>query len=139
MSPTDQATSISNDDLFLFHGMLLVAHPEGEISQSGLATLEGFFNTLPEFRGKDFDELLRQACKLQAKHGSLAESVKALEEIESSAVRVKLFVLAVDLAMSAGPLDSGREQLLEGLTEALQIDEETAVKVVAVLNLKYRQ
>lgn len=138
MSGSAASTGYSNEDLLLFHGMMLVAHPSGVINENGLATFERFFNTLPEFRDKDFDELLRSASALQAQHPSLADSAAALSSLEDSATRTKLFVLAVDLAMSSGAESAQTDALLESLAEVLRIDEETAVRVVAVLSLKYR-
>lgn len=139
MSSSATSTQFSKEDLLLFHGMMLVAHPTGVVDESGLTTLERFCNTLPEFRDRDFDELLRSASALQAEHPSLADSAKELTSLVDSAVRVKLFVLAVDLAMSSGTGTEATAAVLESLIELLKIDEETAVQVVAVLNLKYRR
>jgi len=127
------------DDVLLLHGMMLMASADGTIECKEIATLESFFNTLPEFDGKDFDELMLQARKLCARYDSLQESVKALADIKSPAVRRKLFVLAVDLAMSSGEVEEAEDELLETMVRVLAIDEATVAKVLEVMNIKYAQ
>ena len=136
-TPTSSASPASDDQVLLFHGLMLIANPDGVVARDGLMALEAFFNTLPEFKGKDFDELLRLAVKVQARHPALKESVKEVAGLKDQASKLKLFVLAVDLAMSTGPLGKSAEELLETLAVTLGVDEETAVKIVTVMNLKY--
>lgn len=132
-APAKKAT----DDVLLLHGMLLMAGADGAVEQGEIATVEAFFNTLPEFDGKNFGELLNQANKIVAKHGNLRESIKALGEIESPAVKKKLFVLAADIAMSSGDIDESEDKMLETMQRLLGIDDALATKVVEVLQIKY--
>jgi uncharacterized tellurite resistance protein B-like protein len=132
-APAKKAT----DDVLLLHGMLLMAGADGAVEQGEIATVEAFFNTLPEFDGKDFGELLNQANKIVAKHGNLRESIKALAEIESPAVKKKLFVLAADIAMSSGDIDESEDKMLETMQRLLGVDDALATKVVEVLQIKY--
>ena len=104
-----------------------------------MATLEAFFNTLPEFDGKDFNELLAQANKVVARYGNLKESIKGLSEIQSEAVRKKCFVLAADIALSSGDVDEAEDRMLEAMQRILGIDDATAQKVLEVLTMKYAQ
>jgi uncharacterized tellurite resistance protein B-like protein len=134
-APTKKAT----DDVLLLHGMLLMAGADGSIEGSEIATVEAFFNTLPEFKGKQFQELLAQANKVVAKHGNLRESIKALGDISSPAVKKKLFVLAADIAMSSGDIDEAEDKMLETMQRLLGVDDATAQKVLEVLQLKYVQ
>jgi uncharacterized tellurite resistance protein B-like protein len=132
-TPAKKAT----DDVLLLHGMLLMTSADGVLEQSEISTVEAFFNTLPEFDGKDFNELLAEANKVVARFGNLKESVKGVAEIQSEAVRKKLFVLAADIAMSSGDVDESEDQMLEAFQRLLNIDDALATKIIEVLSIKY--
>src|SRR5262245_45526420 len=87
-APQKQAT----DDVLLLHGMLLMAGAEGFIDHAEIETVEAYFATLPEFKGKQFQDIYQQACKLVARYPNLKESVRALGDIKSPAVKKKLYV-----------------------------------------------
>ena len=127
------------DDVLLFHAMILMCAADGAIEDSEKATVAAFFTTLPEFRGKEFEKMLAASNRLFQKYGNARESVKALSEITSPAVRKKCFVLAADIAMSSGDIDDNEEQLLEAMQRVLAVDEPTAQKVIEVLAMKYMQ
>ena len=127
----------ATDDVLLLHGMMLMCSADGVLDASEMCTLEAFFNTLPEFDGKEFDDLLEQANKVVARFGSLQESVKAVAEIQSEAVRKKLYVLAADLAMSSGDVDESEDRMLEAFQRLLGVDDAMATKIIEVLTLKY--
>ncbi len=132
-TPAKKAT----DDVLLLHGMLLMTSADGVLEQAEIATVEAFFNTLPEFDGKDFNELLAEANKVVAKYGNLKESVKGVAEIQSEAVRKKLYVLAADIAMSSGDVDESEDQMLESFQRLLGLDDALCTKIIEVLSLKY--
>jgi uncharacterized tellurite resistance protein B-like protein len=132
-APAKKAT----DDVLLLHGMLLMAGADGSIEQAELSTVQAFYDTLPEFQGKKFDDLLAQANRIVAKHGGLKDSIKALGEIESPAVRRKCFVLAADIAMASGDIDDAEDKLLEAMQRLLGIDDAFAARVIEVLQTKY--
>ena len=117
--------------------MLLMAGADGSIDQAELSTVQSFYDTLPEFKDKKFDELLSQANRIVAKHGGLKDSIKALGEIESPAVKKKCFVLAADIAMASGDIDEAEDKLLETMQRLLGIDDDFAHKVIDVLQTKY--
>jgi tellurite resistance protein len=127
----------ASDDVLLLHSMMLMSSADGFLEGSEVATLEGFINTLPEFRDADFDAQMTAARKLAAKYKSPKEAVQALGEISSPAVKTKAFVLAADIAMSSGDIDEAEEELLEAMQRVLGIDDALANKVVEVLALKY--
>ena len=129
----------AGDDVLLLHGMMLMAGADGVIEGAEITTLQGFWNTLPEFQGKDFDAVLADANKVVARYGNLKESIQALGEIESEAVKQKLFVLAADLAMSSGDVDENEDELLETMQRLLGVDDSQATKILEVLALKYAQ
>lgn len=127
----------ASDDVLLLHGMLLMAGADGTIEQSELSTVQAFFDTLPEFKDKSFDELLSQANRVVAKHGGLKQSINALGEIQSPAIKKKCFVLAADIAMASGDIDEAEDKLMEAMQRLLGIDDAFASKVIEVLQTKY--
>lgn len=132
-----QPAKKASDDVLLLHSMMLMSSADGYLEGAEVATLEGFINTLPEFRDADFDQQMTQARKLASKYKSTKEAVQALSEISSPAVKMKAFVLAADIAMSSGDIDEAEEELLEAMQRVLGVDDATAQKVVEVLALKY--
>ena len=132
-----QPAKKATDDVLLLHAMMLMSSVDGIMEGSEIATLEGFINTLPEFRDADFDKQMAEARKLRAKFSSAQEAVKALGDISSPAVKKKAFILAADIAMSSGDVDEAEEELLEAMQRILGIDDDLAQKSIEVLALKY--
>lgn len=130
-------TKKASDDVLLLHGMLLMAGADGSIEQAELSMVQGFFDTLPELKDKSFDELLTQANRIVGKHGGLKESIAALGDIESPAIKMKCFVLAADIAMASGDVAEAEDKLLEAMQRLFGIDDAFAAKVIEVLQVKY--
>lgn len=126
-----------SDDYLLFHALICMAAADGALEDSEVATVEAYYLSLPEFRGKDFRRLLDASNKLIEKHGGVAESVAALADIESEKVRTKAFALAVDLALCSGDLDETEDHMLDEMQNILGVDDELATKIVEVLAIKY--
>lgn len=133
VTPQKSAT----DDVLLLHGMLLMAGAEGFIDQAEIESVEAYFATLPEFKGKQFGDLYQEAVKLLNRYPNKKESVKALGEIKSPQVKKKLYVIAADLAMSSGDVDEAEDELLDTMMRLLDIDEGFAQKALEVLAVKY--
>jgi tellurite resistance protein len=131
--PAKKAT----DDVLLLHAMMLMSSADGALEGSEIATLEGFINTLPEFKEADFDQQMAEAKKLRNKFRDVQDAVKALGEIQSEAIRKKAYILAADIAMSSGDVDEAEEELLDAMQRVLNIDDALATKVLEVLALKY--
>jgi len=127
------------DDALLLHGMMCMAGADGGFDEAETETLRGFFFSLPEFEGKDFDDVLAAAHKILAKYKSVPESVKALGDLSSQTLKNKMFVLAADIAMSSGDVDESEDEMLESMQRVLNIDDSTAGKVLEVLSMKYAQ
>jgi tellurite resistance protein len=125
------------DDVLLLHSMMLMANVDGVVEGEECATLEAFVNTLPEFKDADFDEQMEQAQRLAAKFKDAKDSVRALADISSDAVRKKAFVLACDIALSSGDIDEAEEELLQAMQRILGIDDGMARNIIGVLALKY--
>ena len=134
-----QPAKKASDDVLLLHSMLLMAGADGVLEGAECATLEAFVNTLPEFKDADFDEQMTQAKKLVSKFKDVKESVRALSDISSEAIRKKAFVLACDIALSSGDIDEQEEELLSAMQRILGIDDVLANNIVSVLALKYAQ
>jgi hypothetical protein len=125
------------DDVLLLHTMLLMAGADGTIEDAEIETVEGFWATLPEFHGKDFGETLNLAKRLVSRYPNLRESVKALTEFSSDAIRRKAYVLAADIALSSGDVDELEDELLTAMQRILNVDDALATKIIEVLSLKY--
>lgn len=132
-----QPAKKASDDVILLHSMILMAGADGVLEGAELATLEGFINTLPEFRNAEFPQQMEAARKLANRFKSSKEAVGALADISSEAVRKKAFVLAADIALSSGDVDEQEEELLEAMQRVLGIDDALAQKIIEVLALKY--
>jgi tellurite resistance protein len=132
-APAKKAT----DDVLLLHAMMLMSSADGYMEGSEIATLEGFINTLPEFKDADFDKQMAEAKKLRAKFNSVPDAVKALADISSEAVRKKAFILAADIALSSGDVDEKEEELLEAMQRVMNIDDALANNVIEILAMKY--
>jgi uncharacterized tellurite resistance protein B-like protein len=128
----------SNDDALLLHAMLLMAGVDGSIDPGELSTVQSVFDTLPEFRGKDFDDLLVEANRIVARFGGLQASVAALADLSGPVARRKCFVLAVDVALASGDVDDAEDALLDRMQKILDIDDAFADRVIEVLETKYR-
>lgn len=132
-APAKKAT----DDVLLLHAMMLMSSADGVMEGSEVATLEGFINTLPEFKDADFDDQLSAAKKLRSKFQTSQEAVKALGDISSEAVKKKAFILAADIAMSSGDVDEAEEELLEAMQRIMGISDDLAQKAIEILAMKY--
>ena len=130
-------TKAPTDDVLLIHGMLLMAGADGSIEAKELSTVQAFIDVLPEFHGKDIDDLISQGQRLVSRAGSLKESVKAIGELSSPTLKKKLYTLAVDLAMSSGDIDEKEDQLLETYQRLLGIDDAFAEDCITVMAAKY--
>jgi len=133
----NNAVKKAGDDVLLLHSLMLMAAADGVIEDSEIMALQGFVNTLPEFHGKDFGHLFEQSKKVAAKYPDMRDSVNALADIESDAVRKKCFILAVDMAFASGDVDANEEKLLEAMQRVLSIPDDLATKVLEVFSLKY--
>ena len=127
----------ATDDVLLIHGMLLMAGADGTIEEKEQSLVCALFETLPEFEGKDWDELVNQGEKIIARSGGLKESVRAVGELSTPALKKKLYVLAVDIAMSSGDIDEAEDALLETYQRLLGVDDAFAQEVIEILGIKY--
>lgn len=128
-----------SDDALILHGMLCVAGADGAFDDAEIELVQGYFATLPEFEGKDWEEVYNGAKKVLSKYNSVFESVKALADLSTQALKNKMFVLAVDIALSSGDVDEAEDEMLEAMQRVLSISDELAAKIIEVMAIKYAQ
>ena len=85
------------DDALLLHAMLLMCGADGSFDEQELPQVEGYFNALPEFEGKEFSNVYGEAAKVLKRFSSLKDSVKALSELSNQTVKNKCYLLAADI------------------------------------------
>jgi uncharacterized tellurite resistance protein B-like protein len=119
--------------------MLLMAGADGDIDDSEIAVVRGFACTLPEFKDRNFGEIVGEAQKLVRRYGNLKESVNALSELSTPALKSKAYVLAADIALASGDVDEAEDELLTTMQRLLGIDDQTAQTIIWVLQRKYEK
>lgn len=125
------------DEKLLLYGLLLMCAADGDIQAEELVLFRAFVQTLPDFRGRDVDQLLRKAQSRLKGMTNLEVAVAPLTEIRKPAIRTKLYVLATDLACASGSVEDTEEQLLVQMQRVLGIDDATARKIQEVMVMKY--
>jgi uncharacterized tellurite resistance protein B-like protein len=125
------------DDALLLHAMLLMCGADGNFDEQELPQVEGYFNALPEFEGKEFSNVYGEAAKVLKRFSSLKDSVKALSELSNQTVKNKCYLLAADIAMSSGDVDEAEDAMLDAMQRVLQVEDALATKILEVLTLKY--
>jgi uncharacterized tellurite resistance protein B-like protein len=125
------------DDALLLHAMLLMCGADGNFDDQEIPTVEAYFNSLPEFEGKEFSAVYQEAAKILKRYPNLKDSVKALGELSTQMVKNKCYLLAADIAMASGDVDEAEDAMLEAMQRTLQVEDALATKILEVLTLKY--
>jgi hypothetical protein len=134
----NQPAKKPTDDVLLLLAMMMMSSADGVLEGAEIMTLQGFVNTLPEFKDSDnFGEQMAAANKLASKYPTPKDAIKALGEISSDKIKRKAFVLAADIALSSGDVDEAEEEMLEAMQRVLGIDDQMANDVIQVLAFKY--
>jgi tellurite resistance protein len=126
-----------SDAALLLHGMLSIAGADGSFAEAEMRMVEGYFVQLPELRGRDFDLLMDEARGIVERYGTSLESLSELRALSSSALKAKLYVVAVDIALATGQIEAREGSMLGMLQSVLAIDDATAARIMSVLALKY--
>jgi hypothetical protein len=127
----------ASDDALLMHGMFCMAGCDGQIGNDEMAQVEGYFMSLPEFEGRNFNAVYEEAVKVLRRYPNLAESVKSLSELSSRALKDKCYMLCADIAMSSGDVDEREDAMLEAIQRVCEVPDALAQKILEVLTLKY--
>jgi tellurite resistance protein len=129
--------SVPSDAALLLHGMMCIAGADGSFAEAEMRMVEGYFVQLPELRRQNFDALMDEAHSIIERHGSTLESLSELRALSSNALKIKLYVVAVDIALATGLIDAREGSMLGALQNVLAIDDATAARIHGVLALKY--
>jgi uncharacterized tellurite resistance protein B-like protein len=133
VTPQKKAT----DDVLLVHAMMLMCGADGAFDLEEIDTVRAYFSAVPEFRGKEFDVVFEEARKVVDRHDSLSESISALAELSTDALKHKAFLMAADIAMSTGDVDDAEDRMLEAMQRVMEVPDEVATRIIEVLNIKY--
>lgn len=126
------------DTTLLFHTMRLAASVDGKMSPEELTVLRSVLATLREFALADLDAMAAESDKLAKQHGGLLESALALSKLSTPALKLKAYVLAVEVAQASNSVSRIERDLLHMLRTVLELDETITKKVEEVMALKYR-
>jgi tellurite resistance protein len=129
--------SLTKPEAFAAVGVATVG-VDGDISLEEVQRVVADITTLGAFRGYDIDDLVGTLDKVSGliqKRGTgpIFSAVKAAltkEELKAA------FFLAADLALADGVVEPEEKGLLEDLQTILQLDDETALKIVEVAVIK---
>lgn len=127
----------ASDDALLVHGMMLMCGADGMFDREEVDTVQAYFSQLPEFEGKHFPDVYDAAVKILRRYPSLPESVKALGELSTQALKNKAYLLAADIAMSSGDVDESEDRMLEAMQRVLEVPDDLAQRMLEVLSIKY--
>lgn len=127
----------ATDDVLLFHGMMLMIYADGQMDAAEQQLAMSFMMTVPDFHGKNPTELIEEGAKVCRRYPTPRESIAALSELSSEALKKKCFVLAVDLALASGDVEQAEDETLEAMQRVLGIDDIFAKKVIDTLSCKY--
>ena len=137
----DKASQLDSDEgldaALLLHGMMCVAGADGTFADAEIRIVEAYCSLLPELRQHAFDELMARAQAVVSRYGSIEESLSALDQLSSPALRKKLFVVAADVALSGGKLGPCEDNMLKALQRTLGVDDALRNKILDVLALKH--
>jgi tellurite resistance protein len=128
------------DDTLLALAMGCMAFADGAMDQGEVASIEAFASTLPEFANGCFAEPWNASGKIFNKYeGDVKKCVEELKGLSSPVLKQKAFILAVDIALASGDVDSAEDELLDLMKTTLEIDDTFAQHVTSVLASKYAQ
>lgn len=124
----------ARDTVLMLHGLRVMSDYKDAAER---ATFYASLAQIPELKSEDLDALDAQVGELRAKYPSARDSIAALRDIASEAIKKKTFLVAIDIAMANGHVDAIEDDLLEDMREALGLDLALAEKIIEVLGIKY--
>lgn len=127
----------AEDDALLVHGMLLMCGADGSFDQEEIESVQAYFATVPELKGKDFNTVYQAAVKILRRYPNLNDSVKSLANLTTPALKQKAYLLAVDIAMSSGDVDEAEDRMLDAMQRVMELQDAFCQKVIEVLSIKY--
>ncbi len=125
------------DEELMVLAMILIAGADGRFEKNELSSIAGIIDLVPDFEGKDPDELIERGIRLANQYESPMDAVEALAGLRSEAARKKCYLLAADVALSTRHVHELESTLLDAMQQVLGIDEGLAVRIMEVLAIKY--
>lgn len=133
----NHTTRKPTDDVLLFHALLLMVAADGHLDPEETVSLEAFYATVPDFKGRSFRELFNETVRLARRGSTPEQQVALLADLSTEALRKKCFLLAADIALASGDVDQHEDALLEKMQQVLQIPDDVATQILSVLAIKY--
>jgi len=133
------SVSLNKAEAFAAVGVAAVA-ADGEISQEELQRTVIDLATLRTFRKHDLRDLgntLNKVAGLIKKRG-IGPVLQAAKETLTAEEMQSAFFVAADLVLADGIVEETEKKFLEDLQATLQIDDDTALKIVEVVTIKNR-
>ena len=126
-----------NDQLLLYHAMMLIISADGNVAEEELSLVEAVCATVPELRAVDLPAL-RDAWREFAKgYEDSWDALSALVNVDDERLSKKAFVIACDLAYASEGIKAEEYDMLNDMAAALGIEDNEALKILNVLQLKY--
>ena len=125
------------DEELMVLAMILIAGADGRFEENELSSIAGVIDLVPDFEGRDPDDLIDKAIALANGYDSAMDAVEALSGLRTEAARKKCYLLAADVALSTRHVHELENTLLEAMQQILGIDDGLAVRIMEVLAIKY--
>lgn len=126
-----------NEQLLLYHSMMLIVMADGDVSADELTLVSCLCSTVPEFQETDFDALRNAWAEFAGEYEDQWDALGALVNLEDTRLSQKAFVLACDLAMASEGIKAEEYEMLNDMAAALGIRDNDALKILNVLQMKY--
>ncbi len=133
----EDETGPPSDEQLMVLAMMLIAGADGRFEQDELSSIAGIIDLVPDFKGKDPNELIETGVELSNRYESAIDAVEMLSGLRTEAARKKCYLLAADVALSTRHVHELENTLLEAMQQVLGIDDGLAVRIMEVLAIKY--
>ncbi|MDY3068433.1 MAG: tellurite resistance TerB family protein [Parabacteroides sp.] len=115
-----------------------IAGADGSIAVSEWDGIVNYIRRLSiydNFSGPAFDKLFDKLFKI-LKNKGVGALVKSSAEVLSDDLKLTAFACAVDIALADGVIEEEEKNVINELSEALEIPEKTAVSIIEVMIIK---
>jgi uncharacterized tellurite resistance protein B-like protein len=136
-TPTGQAKGLSPQEA-LVSLLIASARADGSVSAHEANSIEHVVAGMKLFRGLRHEELQRvfATAAERIKEQGISSTVQTAAAIFPAELRATTFAVAVDLMLSDGELSRKEEAFVDELRTLLNIEGDTAARIIDVLQLK---
>ena len=127
----------SQNQLLIYHSMMLMVTADGEASEEELALVEVFCRTVPELRNADLKELGSRWREFAGGYDDPWDALSALVNLDDERLSRKAFVLACDIALASEGIKGEEYDMLNDMGTALGVGDNDALAILNVLRVKY--